>query len=193
MLPSQNSAKAHELRLSRRDLLRLGCLTAFSCFVPFKLFAAAPKATSGRKALSFYNTHTEEFLETVYFENGEYQPESLIKINYILRDHRNRKTKPIDRRLLEALYLIHQEIPSNQPFHVISGYRSPETNSYLRSQSRGVARNSYHVQGQAIDFRLPGYPLSRLRQVAMQLQIGGVGYYPDNNFIHVDVGPVRCW
>ena len=193
MEPSRNTAKSHELRLSRRDLLRLGCLTAFTCFVPLRLFAAVPTAASSRKSLSFYNTHTDEFLETVYFKNGEYQSESLIKINCILRDHRNRKTKPIDPRLLEALYLIRQKIPSNQPFHVISGYRSPETNSYLRSQSRGIARKSYHMRGQALDFRLPGYPLSKLRQVAMRLQIGGVGYYPNNNFIHVDVGPVRCW
>jgi uncharacterized protein YcbK (DUF882 family) len=193
MEPSQDTVKSHRIGFSRREFLRLGCMTAFSCVVPLKLFAAVPLGISGRKSLSFYNTHTEEFLKTAYLENGEYQSDALDKINHILRDHRNGEIKPIDLRLLEALHLIHQKIPSNQPFHVISAYRSPETNSYLRSQSRGVARKSYHMLGQAVDFRLPGYPLSKLRQVTMGLQLGGVGYYPSGDFIHVDVGPIRCW
>ncbi len=181
------------LESSRRGFLKLGLFSALSCLWPFGVFAAAPNGTIKRKVLSFYNIHTEEFLQIGYWVNGQYQSDALEKINYILRDHRTGKAKPIDKSLLDLLHLIHIKIEGESPFHVISGYRSPETNAVLRKRSQGVARHSYHMRGEAVDIYVPGCSLSQLRLVAMKLKRGGVGYYTRDSFIHVDVGPLRYW
>jgi uncharacterized protein YcbK (DUF882 family) len=143
--------------------------------------------------LSFYNTHTGERLKSVYWAAGDYIAESLREINHILRDPRNDQVHDIDPRLLDLLFALRKEIDANQPFHVISGYRSPDTNAFLRAHSSGVAENSLHLVGQAIDIRSPGRTLSNLRKAAMALKGGGVGYYPKSDFVHVDIGRVRYW
>lgn len=145
------------------------------------------------RALSFYNIHTDEALETVYWEDGRYLSDALGAIDHHLRDFRTNEVWPIDRRLLDLLAHLNQVLDNRAPLHVISGYRCPATNAMLARRSNGVAKNSYHLHGMAIDFRLPGRRLGALRNAAVQLAGGGVGYYQQSNFIHMDTGPVRSW
>jgi uncharacterized protein YcbK (DUF882 family) len=145
------------------------------------------------KCLSFYNTHTGESLSATYLCPGRLLPSALEKINHILRDHRTGAVKEIDVRLLDLLERLARELGCAQPFHIISGYRSKQTNDYLRRLGGGVAAGSLHMAGQAIDIRVPGCSLVNLRETALSLKAGGVGYYPKPDFVHVDVGRVRCW
>ncbi len=145
------------------------------------------------RALSFYNLHTGESLKTVYWAGDGYVPSSLGEINYILRDFRANEVKPIEVRLLDLLFAMRTRLETRQPFHVISGYRSPLTNALLHSRNEGVAPHSLHIEGKAIDIRVPGRELPALRRVALDLRRGGVGYYPRSDFVHVDVGRVRFW
>ena len=155
--------------------------------------AALYKADSARRSLSFFNTHTHESLSVSYYDHGQYQPAALARINSILRDHRTDTIKPIDTQLLDVLFALKSKIKPGEPFHIISGYRSPVTNEMLRKNTNGVARTSYHVLGKAIDVRLPGYCTERLRNQCIRLRSGGVGFYPASDFIHLDTGPVRTW
>ncbi len=145
------------------------------------------------RSLAFYNLHTGEQTNTIYWEGGQYIDEALDDINHVLRDHRSGELTAMAPSLLDLLYNLQQTVQGHGPFHVISGYRSPTTNEKLRKNSKGVARKSLHMQGRAIDIRLPGSELNTLRQAALSLKAGGVGYYPKSNFIHVDTGRVRFW
>ena len=179
--------------VSRRTFLAAGLAAAVACFSPYKAFASVLKAFPPEKALAFYNTHTGETLKAVYWDQGTYVPQSLAEINYILRDHRTGEVREIEPALLDLLCALRQKLGSTAPFSIISGYRSPETNSHLSTMSKGVAKNSMHLLGKAIDIRLPGHELKTLQRAAIDLQRGGVGYYPSSDFVHVDVGRVRCW
>lgn len=145
------------------------------------------------RVLAFQNLHTGEALETVYWVDGTYRPQALGEINHLLRDFRTGDVTDINPKLLDLLHTLHRKIRVDQPFHVISGYRSPKTNDMLADQSSGVARKSYHTRGMAIDVRVPRCKLRTLHTAALELKAGGVGYYGKSNFIHVDVGPVRRW
>jgi uncharacterized protein YcbK (DUF882 family) len=194
MKHTENSSSVpiyHGIR--RRNFLAAGLGLTAVCLFPHKVSAAVSKYLSPEKKLSFYNTHTGENLKAVYCEQGAYVPQALSSINYILRDFRTGDVKEIDTSLLDLLFTLQQKLETTEPFHVISGYRSPGTNSLLRIMSDGVARNSLHLQGQAIDIRLPGFDLKTLHGAAVELQRGGVGYYPGSDFVHVDVGRVRYW
>jgi uncharacterized protein YcbK (DUF882 family) len=179
--------------VNRRRFLKLSLLAALP-FMSADLHLPKAFAFEGQKRiLSFYNTHTGEALSTVYWKSGEYLKPSLSNINYILRDHRTHEEISMDLGLLDLLHAIHMEVGTQEPFHIISGYRSPRTNAFLCEQNQGVAKHSLHICGKAADIRLPGYELSHLRQVAVNLRKGGVGYYPRSDFVHVDVGRVRYW
>ncbi len=149
-------------------------------------------ASTPERSLSFYNLHTAEKLKVVYWANGSYVPESLADINRVLRDHRTGTIHEIDRRLLDLLSGIRTELDTTEPFQIISGYRSPQTNAMLRGNGRGVATHSLHMDGMAADVKLAGRSLEQLRKVALAMRSGGVGYYP-GQFVHVDVGRVRTW
>ena len=151
------------------------------------------KAAVGERSLSFYNLHTGELLKTVYWADGRSVPEALTEINRLLRDFRTAEIFPIDVGLLNLIHRVRTSIGSNEPFHVISGYRSPATNAVLASHSKNVARKSLHVLGEAIDVRLPGCRLTDLHKAAVALRGGGVGFYPHSDFVHMDVGRVRYW
>jgi uncharacterized protein YcbK (DUF882 family) len=179
--------------VSRRTFLAAGLAAAVACFSPYKAFASVVKAFPPEKALAFYNTHTGETLKTVYWNQGVYVPQALAEINYILRDHRTGEVREIDPDLLNLLCAIHQKLGSAAPFTIISGFRSPETNALLSSKNKGVAKKSMHLLGKAIDIRLPCRELKTLQGAAVDLRRGGVGYYPSSDFVHVDVGRVRCW
>ena len=157
--------------------------------MPAKGWAAGP----GARVLAFHNIHTGEFVRATYWAAGRYVREGLTQIDRVLRDYRANLVHPIDRRLLGLLDALHDSLDTGGPFEVISGYRSPATNAMLVATSRGVAARSLHVSGMAIDIRVPGRPLGAVRDAAKALRGGGVGYYPDSDFVHVDVGRVRYW
>ena len=180
-------------RMSRRDFLTAGLACTAVCLFPHKAVAAMSQNFSAEKSLSFYNIHTGENMRTTYWSRGSYVPEALDGINYLLRDYRTGEVKEIDTDLLDLLFSLHQTMECTEPFHVISGYRSQETNARLNAASRGVAKDSLHMYGKAIDIRLPGYELKTLQRAAVGLQRGGVGYYPMSDFVHVDVGRIRYW
>jgi uncharacterized protein YcbK (DUF882 family) len=145
------------------------------------------------RVLSFSHTHTGEQLGVEYFAAGSYLPGALDEINYFLRDFRTGDVHQIDPGLLDILYQLKRKTGGSSPFQVISGYRCAATNAMLRQWTTGVAGNSLHMEGRAIDIRLPGVPLRRLRNAALRLQLGGVGYYAASQFVHVDTGRVRRW
>lgn len=188
-------------QLSRRNFLGIGAAAAAAALVPGKAFAAtAPAARAGglapERALSFFHTHTGERLTTAYCSGGDYIGGALQHVNTLLRDFRVNEIKPIDPDLLDLLFELNGTLETAQPFHVISGYRSPQTNAMLHERGgaqSGVATHSLHMEGKAIDIRVPGVKLEHLRDAAKSLKIGGVGFYPASNFVHVDTGRVRYW
>ena len=145
------------------------------------------------RSLAFNNVHTGERMTIPYWENGAYVPDALSAINHLLRDYRNNEVHIIETRLLDLLTLLHARLDSTAPFEVISGYRSPATNAMLHAESHGVAAKSLHMQGMAIDIRLADRALNVLHATARDMRLGGVGYYPASDFVHVDVGRVRYW
>jgi uncharacterized protein YcbK (DUF882 family) len=187
------SAGENDLPLSRRTFVKLGAWAAVGTLLPGAALGSGTHAGIREKSLALYNTHTGEELKTVYWIEGNYVEDALRQINYLLRDRRNNAVYDIDPRLLDLLFLIGKKLNARQPLHIISAYRSADTNAMLRSRSGGVAKNSLHLIGKAIDISIPGKAISDLRNVAMALQSGGVGYYPKSGFVHVDVGRVRYW
>ena len=184
--------------IHRRAFLGIGASVVASTLVPTKALAATTGsiARAPERTLSFFNIHTGERLKSTYCTGGCYRPEALAELNHIMRDFRVNEVKPIDPRVFDLLHELGGTLETDQPFYIISGYRSPETNALLRERggaSTGVASHSLHMVGQAIDIRVPGVGLQHLRDAAKSLKIGGVGFYPDLNFVHVDVGRVRYW
>jgi uncharacterized protein YcbK (DUF882 family) len=145
------------------------------------------------RELSLLNTHTGEALRTRYFEAGAYVPAALAQLQHLLRDHRSGDAHPIDPQLFDVLVHAASRNSREPHFEVISGYRSPTSNATLRSRSKGVAEHSLHMDGKAIDVRLAGVACSRLRDVALSMACGGVGYYARSDFVHLDTGRVRAW
>ncbi|MEC4750435.1 DUF882 domain-containing protein [Methylomicrobium sp. Wu6] len=145
------------------------------------------------KTLSFEHTHTGDKLKLTYFEDGSYIKEALQEINYLLRDFRTDDIHPIDTALLDQLFYLKQTLGVNKPFHIISAYRSPFTNAQLHKHSHGVAEHSFHMQGRAIDIRVEGVSSKTIRNAALTMAQGGVGYYPQSNFVHLDTGRFRTW
>jgi uncharacterized protein YcbK (DUF882 family) len=150
-------------------------------------------ATASHHRLSFFHIHTAEKLTVTYRENGELVPDALAEINRYLRDFRTAQVHDIDVALLDALHALYNTFDGRGNFEVISGYRSPHTNAALRHVTTGVAEKSLHIQGQAIDVRLTSAKTAALRDAALALKAGGVGYYAKSNFVHIDTGAVRSW
>ena len=151
-------------------------------------------ASNAPRVLSLDNIHTGERLKAEYWANGVYHVDALREINKVLRDFRTGEIHPIEVRLLDLLAMLHSGMETAVPFQVISGYRSPATNAGLRQAGHtGVASRSLHMDGIAIDVRIPGKPLLGLHRAALSLRGGGVGFYPKSNFVHVDIGRVRSW
>jgi uncharacterized protein YcbK (DUF882 family) len=146
-----------------------------------------------RRTVSFVHTHTGEQLSATYYEAGDYSAAVLQQVNVLLRDFRDDTVFPIDPKVLDRLYLLQSACGGSEPFQVISGYRSANTNAALRARSTGVAEHSLHMEGRAIDVRLPGVATDRLARLAIQQQSGGVGLYRVSDFVHVDTGRVRIW
>lgn len=154
---------------------------------------AAPGAARDARLLSFLNTHTGESFADAYWENGTYVPDAMAAINRVMRDHRSGDVHEIDPRLLDQLHRLRGQVGASSPYQIISGYRSPATNAALAANSDGVASRSLHLDGRAIDVRVRGVDLPRLRDAAIAMQSGGVGYYEASDFVHLDTGRVRRW
>ncbi len=183
---------------ARRELLRFGMASAAAvAALPGKGWAqdliGDLIASTGPRAVALHNLHTDEKLEAVYFDDGAYVPDALAAVNHVLRDFRTGDVHPMDPRLLDLLHTLSGTVESRRPFQIISGYRSPWTNAMLHETTPGVANNSFHMKGMASDIRLPDVELANLHRAALALGRGGVGYYPESDFVHVDVGPVRRW
>lgn len=174
--------------LSRRGLV----LAASACI---GLAGAAPALARGapERRLVIHHQHTGEWLRTVYFADGRYQDDGLHEINRVLRDWRTEQVKVIDPRVLDIVYYLQQRLALAGPLEVVCGYRSPATNAMLRRRSRGVAKDSLHMAGKAIDIGFKGPTLAAVHRAALELGAGGVGYYPASGFIHLDSGAPRQW
>lgn len=183
----------HRRRLQRRSLIKMGVYTvAATALSPLPVFAGFRHLLQEERKLRFYNLHTDERLQICYCRNGLYDRRALKAVDHILRDHRSGRIHPIEPRLLDLLHALSLKTGSNI-FHVISGYRTPATNSMLRQDGRMVASKSLHTLGKAVDIRMPRFDTKALYRVAVDLKGGGAGHYPGRNFVHVDVGRVRYW
>ena len=178
--------------LSRRRFLAgvAGTATIASANVAMP---AVLKGAGEFRALSLVNNRTAEKLKTVYWVEGQYIPEALEAFNYILRDWREDAVTRIDPRTIDIMAATHNLLECSEPFEVVSGYRTARTNAMLRRRSRGVARNSYHTRGMAVDLALKTRSTSQIAGAALSLNAGGVGRYSRSEFTHVDCGPVRDW
>jgi uncharacterized protein YcbK (DUF882 family) len=145
------------------------------------------------KTLALENMHTGDKLKLTYFEAGSYIKHALQEINYLFRDYHTGDVHPIDPALLDQLYDLKLILGVRKPYHIVSGYRSPITNAKLRRKSHGVAKNSFHMQGRAIDIQIAGIETKMISNAAIAMKRGGVGYYPRANFVHLDTGNIRTW
>jgi uncharacterized protein YcbK (DUF882 family) len=182
----------------RRNLLKLGlgAMASASLIAAPALVHAADLSTapaSDLRCVAMDNLHTGETMEAVYWEQGDYIPDVLDAVNNHLRDFRTGDVHPINPKLLDLLDQISAKVQTKSRFQVISGFRSEATNAMLHEQSAEVAKKSLHTQGMAIDVRLPDVALEHLHNAALSICAGGVGFYPESNFVHLDVGPVRTW
>jgi uncharacterized protein YcbK (DUF882 family) len=184
---------SHASPSSRRSFLRRSAALAAGTAAPWAVQRAWASPADAR-SLSLSHTHTREQLSLVYAAGGEYVADALARLNRFLRDHYSGDVGVIDPQLFDLLHRVKSELGASEPFQVISGYRCPVTNDTLRTtRGGGVARHSLHMDGKAIDIRLPGVPLAELRDAAISLRAGGVGFYPREQFVHIDTGRVRSW
>jgi len=181
---------------TRRQVLKVGLAASAYLLAPWQAWAKVGKAIIDlpERTISLYNTHTGEMLSKfVYWQDGNYIKGALDEISFLLRDHRTDEVREFDPAVLDQTFAISRKLRTAKPFEVISAYRTEETNLELRKQSRRVAKHSLHIEGRALDLRLPGVPIKQLRAAALALSTGGVGYYPKRGFVHIDSGPIRHW
>ncbi|MDT8855768.1 DUF882 domain-containing protein [Paracoccaceae bacterium Fryx2] len=179
--------------ISRRGLLGIFAATAViaapTCSNAFGILRGAGDI----RRVRMYSGRTGESLDTIYWIEGEYIPEVLKEINHFMRDWRSGATVKMDPRTVDIMAASHRLMDVSEPFTLLSGYRSPQTNAMLRSKSGGVARNSLHMKGQAADLRLKSRSVGQMAKAAEACSSGGVGRYSRSNFVHMDCGPVRHW
>ncbi len=179
--------------LTRRGLLRAFAATAVVAAPSYSQAAGFLRGGGDIRRLKMFSGRTGERLDTIYWIEGEYIGESLREINQFMRDWRTGTTIDIDTRNIDTMAAAHRLMDASEPYMMLSGYRSPQTNAMLRSQSSGVARNSLHMQGKAADLRLSDRSVSQMARAALSCGGGGVGRYTGSNFVHMDCGPVRSW
>lgn len=176
---------------NRRKLLAFGGVALGAAMLPTQAFATL--STPRPRILTLNNLNTGEIIKTEFFDGTAYNQDELSRLNHFFRDYRANRVKAIDPGLFDQLYRLQGLLGTSKQVQLISGYRSLDTNDGLRARSRGVAKNSYHTKGQAMDFHIEGISLSNVRKAALSLRAGGVGYYPRSNFVHIDTGPLRHW
>jgi uncharacterized protein YcbK (DUF882 family) len=181
------------MELTRRGLFSF-CAAGAAGVVIGGVSPKQAEAALGDRTLTIYNTHTGEWLKNmVYWSRGRYLLSSLQDMSILMRDHRNDEVHRVDPRLCDILYRTQRLLGANGAIHMVSGYRSPKTNAMLAKNTTGVAKNSYHLRGQAIDVFIPGVRLGEIQKAGLWLKQGGVGFYPNSGFVHLDSGPVRKW
>ncbi len=182
--------KAKSIEVSRRSFLKKSAIiTSTACLTPQEILAYGGE----KKVLKLHNVHLNRTFYAPFFEKNYYKLSGLFEINKAFVDYRAKEMTRIDIKLINLLYDIKKHIGHDVTFNVLSGYRTRRTNDMLRRHREGVAKNSYHIKGKAVDIYVPNVSLRKLRNIALGMQRGGVGYYPRSNFVHVDVGPVRSW
>jgi uncharacterized protein YcbK (DUF882 family) len=179
--------------LTRRGLLRAFAATTVVAAPTYANAFGFLRGAGDIRKISIYSSRSGETLESVYWIDGNYIPEAMSEINRIMRDWRSGDTIRIDARNVDIMAASHALLETNEPYMLLSGYRSPATNAMLRSRSGGVARNSLHMKGQAADLRLKSRSVSQMARAAAACNAGGVGKYSRSNFVHMDCGPVRVW
>lgn len=177
----------------RRDFIKGGLACFLAGAVPLIGAGEASAASHKPWRLTLRHGHTGEVFSGVYRVGDKYLPEAFERLNYVMRDFRTNEAFPMDPRVIDIISRVQEKAGAKNPLQILSGYRSPKTNRMLRNASTGVARNSFHMYGQAIDIRIPGTSTRKLRNIAQSLRAGGVGYYPSSGFVHVDTGKVRSW
>ncbi|URL01070.1 YcbK family protein [Avibacterium sp. 20-126] len=181
-----------DINQQRRKWLSLGGITLGISLLPNSVLAMV--STAKPRILNFRNINTGDRFAGEFSPTKGFSTASLKKLDYLLRDKRNNQIRRMDPKLFNKFYQIQSHLGlRNTEIQIICGYRSPASNAAMHRRSRGVASNSYHIRGQAIDFRIDGVPLAQVRKAAESLNNGGVGYYPRSNFVHIDTGPVRTW
>ncbi len=181
--------------VTRRNLI-FGIAAAAATAATAPAFASAPAILKGAgsfRSISLVNKRTGDWLNTAYWVEGEYIPEVMDDINFVLRDWRAEAVKKIDPRTIDILSATHRLLDCREPFEVISGYRTKQTNAMLRERSRAVASNSYHIKGMAVDISLQSRSVRQISRAGASLGAGGVGKYSRSDFVHLDSGPVRSW
>ncbi|WP_093991872.1 YcbK family protein [Flavimaricola marinus] len=179
--------------ISRRGLLGAFAATAVMAAPTYSNAAGFLRGGGDIRRIRMYSGRTGERLDTIYWIEGEYIGEAIREINLFMRDWRNNKAVEMDTRTIDIMTAAHNLMETSQPYMLLSGYRSPETNAMLRAQSSGVARNSLHMRGQAADLRVDGRSVSQVARAAAACRAGGVGRYSGSNFVHMDCGAVRTW
>lgn len=182
-----------ETGLGRRALLQIFAATAVAAAPSFANAFAVTRGAGDIRRLRMYSGRTGERLDAIYWVDGQYIPEVLNEINYFFRDWRNDRLHAIDTRTLDIMAAAHRLLNADEPYMLLSGYRSPETNAQLRARSRGVASNSRHMIGQAADLRMRNRSVAQVARAAQACNAGGVGRYSRSDFTHMDCGPVRTW
>jgi uncharacterized protein YcbK (DUF882 family) len=179
--------------ISRRGLLGAFAATALVAAPSFANAFGLLRGAGDIRRIRMYSGRTGESMDTIYWLEGDYIPEAMKEINHFMRDWRSGDVKSMDGRTVDIMAASHRLLDVSEPFMLLSGYRCPATNALLRSQSRGVARNSLHMQGQAADLRLKSRSVGQMARAAETCASGGVGRYSGSNFVHMDCGPVRHW
>jgi len=183
--------------LSRRNFLKVsltGALTLMTVGPSFGSFEATPQEILPPGQLSLFNTHTQERISLTFRDaDGNYDLDSLNTLNWILRCHYTNEATEMDVNTLEFLNLVDKKLGGNNEIHIISAYRSPTYNNLLRESGHGVASKSLHLSGKAIDISIPGKSTELIREAAVDLHRGGVGFYPSSGFVHIDSGNFRTW
>lgn len=179
--------------VSRRSILGAFAATAITAAPTFANAAGFLRGAGDIRRIRMYSGRTGESMDSIYWIEGEYIKEALKEVNYFMRDWRTDQTISIDVRSLDIMAASHSLLDSNEPYMMLSGYRSPKTNAMLRSRSRNVAKNSLHMTGKAGDLRLKSRSVAQMAQAAISCSAGGVGKYSRSNFVHMDSGPIRVW
>jgi uncharacterized protein YcbK (DUF882 family) len=179
--------------VTRRGVLAAFAATTVTAAPTFANAFGLIRGAGDVRRIRMHSGRTGERLDTIYWIEGEYIPEALREIDLFMRDWRTNEVKRFDARTVDILAASHRLLDVDTPYLLLSGYRSPQTNAMLRSRSRGVARNSLHMKGQASDIRLEGRSVSQISRAAMSCSAGGVGRYSRSNFVHIDCGDVRSW
>jgi uncharacterized protein YcbK (DUF882 family) len=193
--PKHENLSAAEIAkvFPRRQFLKSAACGSFLALGTPKIVQAAFSGITGHKTLALEHHHTGETLKLTYYEKGRYIYGALEEMSYFLRDYHNGSIHSVDPALLDQLYDVKLLLGVNKPFRIVSGYRSPQTNANLRKHSSGVAKQSLHMEGKAVDIRMEGVKVKTIRDAALALHRGGVGYYPNSDFVHLDTGDIRTW